>query len=311
MEREANYAAVGAFVLLLITMASLFVYWYSKGTERRDYQRYEIYFDGSVSGLTRGSTVRYLGVDVGRVIDLRIDKRARARVQVIADIDTSAPVTDYTVAELSLQGVTGLLYVDLVTKRANMTMGSVVTSENYPVIPSVRSSFDVFVSSLPEVVASAGQVAERVKLLLNDQNIASVNNLLANLDKASRNLPATMREIDSLVHDLRGTAQEVERVASSLRGVTDEAGPEIKATLARVRVVAENLASTSGRLDRMVADNQQDTRSFTRDSLPELERLLRESRVAAREFTELARSLKGNPSQIIYQPASGGVEIPR
>jgi phospholipid/cholesterol/gamma-HCH transport system substrate-binding protein len=169
----------------------------------------------------------------------------------------------------------------------------------------------VFVSSLPEVVASAGQVAERVKLLLNDQNIASVNNLLANLDKASRNLPATMREIDALVHDLRGTAQEVERVAISLRGVTDEAGPELKATLARVRVVAENLASTSGRLDRMIADNQQDVRAFTRESLPELERLLRDSRVAAQEFTELARSLKSNPSQIIYQPASGGVEIPR
>ena len=311
MEREANYAAVGAFVLLLITMASLFVYWYSKGTERRDYQRYEIYFDGSVSGLTRGSTVRYLGVDVGRVIDLRIDKRARARVQVIADIDTSAPVTDYTVAELSLQGVTGLLYVDLVTKRANMTMGSVVASENYPVIPSVRSSFDVFVSSLPEAVASVGQVAERINRLLNDESLASVKSLLANLDKASRNLPATMREIDGLVDDLRGTAVEVQRVATGLRGVTDEAGPDIKATLARVRVVAENLASTSGRLDRMIADNQQDVRSFTRDSLPEFERLLRDSRIAAQEFTELARSLKSNPSQIIYQPASGGVEIPR
>lgn len=311
MEREANYAAVGAFVLLLITMASLFVYWYSKGREHRDYQRYEIYFDGSVSGLTRGSTVRYLGVDVGRVVDLRIDKRAQARVQVIADIDTSAPVTDSTVAELSLQGVTGLLYIDLVTKRPNMTMGSVVQSDSHPVIPSVRSSFDVFVSSLPEVVASAGQVAERVNRLLNDQNIGSVNSMLANLDLASRNLPATMREVNALVRDLRGTALEVQKVAAGLRRVSDEAGPDITATLARVRVVAENLANTSGRLDRLVAENQGDVRSFARDTLPEFERLLRDSRAAAQEFTSLARSLRENPSQIIYQPTAAGVEIPR
>ena len=41
MEREANYAAVGAFVLLVIVMGGLFVYWYSDARERRDYARWE------------------------------------------------------------------------------------------------------------------------------------------------------------------------------------------------------------------------------------------------------------------------------
>ena len=77
MEREANYTAVGAFVLLIVTMAALFVYWYAGNADDRDYKRYEIYFEGSVSGLNRGSTVRYLGVEVGRVVAIRIDKRAR------------------------------------------------------------------------------------------------------------------------------------------------------------------------------------------------------------------------------------------
>ena len=88
MEREANYTAVGAFVLLVATMAALFVYWYAGSVDARDYKRYEIYFEGSVSGLNRGSTVRYLGVEVGRVVTIRIDKRASDRVQVIADIDS-------------------------------------------------------------------------------------------------------------------------------------------------------------------------------------------------------------------------------
>ncbi len=55
MEREANYAAVGAFVLLVVAMAVLFVYWYSDSVDPRDYTRYEVYFDGSVSGLTRAA----------------------------------------------------------------------------------------------------------------------------------------------------------------------------------------------------------------------------------------------------------------
>ena len=65
MEREANYAAVGAFVLLVTLAGALFVYWYSDTREHRDYDRYEIYFTGSVSGLEKGAAVRYLGRAVG------------------------------------------------------------------------------------------------------------------------------------------------------------------------------------------------------------------------------------------------------
>ena len=59
MEREANYTVVGAFVLLVATMAGFFVYWYAGSSDARDYKRYEIYFKGSVSGLNRGSTVQF------------------------------------------------------------------------------------------------------------------------------------------------------------------------------------------------------------------------------------------------------------
>jgi phospholipid/cholesterol/gamma-HCH transport system substrate-binding protein len=93
MEREANYLAVGSFVLLVLVMGVLFVYWYSASSDHRHYVRYEIYFDGSVSGLSEGGPVRYLGVDVGRVVRIRIDPRAANRVQVIADIDATTPIS--------------------------------------------------------------------------------------------------------------------------------------------------------------------------------------------------------------------------
>jgi hypothetical protein len=77
-----------------------------------------------------------------------------------------------------------------------------------------------------------------------------------------------------------------------------------------VRVVADNFAKTSGKLDEIVQDNQEDVRVFARDGLPELERLLRDGRAAAVEFRELSRSLRENPSRLLYQPQSQGVEIP-
>src|ERR1700761_6863237 len=103
VDRNTNYVVVGAFVLLVIGMALSFVYWYTDQRDKRTYHRYEIYYDGTVSGLTAGSPVRYLGVDVGKVARIMLDPRQRRRVEVIADIDANAPIDSRTTALLSLQ----------------------------------------------------------------------------------------------------------------------------------------------------------------------------------------------------------------
>jgi phospholipid/cholesterol/gamma-HCH transport system substrate-binding protein len=311
MEREANYAAVGAFVVLVVIMAVLFVYWYSDSREHRDYQRYEVYFEGSVSGLERGAQVRYLGVDVGRVYSMRIDPRDSSRVQVLVDVDSTAPVSDKTVAELSLQGVTGLLYMDLTQDSGTRRLTKAVPSEKYPVIRSARSSFDVLLASLPDLVGLASDVADRAARVLSDRNIASVSNALANIDKASATLPQTLNDVKMLVADLREAASEVRDVAHQANEVVGTAGPEVITAMNRVRTVTENLTNASENLNKLVEENRQDIRSFTREGLPELERFLREGRSAAREFRDLSRSLRENPSQIIYQPPAQGVAIPR
>src|SRR5437879_6909400 len=166
MEREANYAAVGAFVLLVGLLGVLFVYWYSDTREHRDYNRYETYFTGSVSGLDRGAAVRYLGVGVGRVVDMRIDPRDSSRVEVIVDIDSTTPISEHTVAELGLQGVTGLLYIDLLEDRSNKRTPPPVTGLKYPVIRPGPSRFDVFLASLPELVAAVGDLVQRAHRFL-------------------------------------------------------------------------------------------------------------------------------------------------
>jgi phospholipid/cholesterol/gamma-HCH transport system substrate-binding protein len=311
MEREANYAAVGAFVLLVTLVGALFVYWYSDSREHRVYQRYEIYFDGSVSGLERGAAVRYLGVGVGRVQQMRIDPRDAGRVQVIVGLDSSTPISERTLAELQLQGVTGLLFIDLQQLRADAPLPNIVPKIEYPVIRSNRSRLDVFLARLPDVLASAGELVDRASRALSDQNIAAITRSLSNIDKASSNLPQTLRDVSSLVVELHGAAADLSASAKGARQIVDQAGPEVVASLQRVHLVADNLANATDKIQKLVDDNRQDLRSFTRDGLPELERLLREGRSAAEEIRELSSSLRENPSQLLYQPKQVGMEIPR
>jgi phospholipid/cholesterol/gamma-HCH transport system substrate-binding protein len=311
MEREANYAAVGAFVLVIALVGALFVYWYSDTREHKVFLRYEIYFEGSVSGLERGAAVRYLGVGVGRVLQMSIDPRDAGRVRVIVGIDSTTPISDKTLAELQLQGVTGLLYIDLQQIKGDVPLPAATPGIDYPVIRSTRSRFDLFLARLPDVLASAGEVVDRAARVLSDKNITAITNALGNIDKASSGLPQTLADVNGLVAELRGATSDLAASAKGARKIVDTSGPEVVAAVQRVHEVADNLAHATDQIERLIGDNRQDLTSFTRDGLPELERLVREGRAAAQDIRELSSSLRENPSQLLYQPPQQGVEIPR
>jgi phospholipid/cholesterol/gamma-HCH transport system substrate-binding protein len=314
MEREANYLAVGSFVLLVVVMGVLFVYWYSESSDHRFYVRYEIYFDGSVSGLSDGGPVRYLGVDVGRVVRIRIDPRAANRVQVIADIDATTPISDRTLAQLSLQGITGLLYIDLQQQRADDTTGrrilAAVPSERYQVIRSAHSDFDLFLSSLPALTARLSDLVDRSTRILSEQNIAGVERVVANLDRAAASLPHSAANIATLIDELRSTINDAHQVINEIHAATQSAGVDFVAAVQTLRTTGDNLERATGSLDAFVDENRDQLSGFLRGSLPQIELLLRDSRAAAQEVRDLSRSLRDNPSQLIYQPAVGGVVIP-
>ncbi len=311
MDRDTNYVVVGAFVLLVIGMAVSFVYWYTDQKDKRTYHRFEIYYQGTVSGLTAGSPVRYLGVDVGKVARIQLDPRERKRVEVVVDIDADAPIDARTQALLSLQGVTGLLFIDLEEDPKSVASGPLPQGERYPVIRSAPSDIAVLIRRLPDLASHAIELVDHMDQVFSDENVRAFSATLENARVASERSPALLREISALVANLKTTSDEVDSAAADFRSVTDAAAPDLKATLGNLRRITDSLASTSDRLNDFVSQNEPGLSRFTNQSLPELERLLRESRDAARDFRELARSLKEDPSQVLYQPNDRGVELPR
>jgi phospholipid/cholesterol/gamma-HCH transport system substrate-binding protein len=309
MEREANYVAVGAFIVLVVAMAVIFVLWYTNAKDRREYDLYEIYFTGSVSGLDRGSPVRYLGVDVGRVRRLSIDPSDASRVAAVAEIDESAPISSATRASLGLQGVTGLLFINLKEAPDVDRTQPLKQGVRYPVIQSVASDFDVFVESLPQLMIRANALLERVSRVLSDENLADLADTISSLHAATATLPQTSANVAKLVDQMNATVPEIHGAAQSLRGIGEDARPEVRAALERLSATANNLAEASSRLDNFTRRSEVQLGHFSEQGLFEIERLVRETRSAAREFRDLSRSLKENPSQILYEPPVSGVEI--
>jgi phospholipid/cholesterol/gamma-HCH transport system substrate-binding protein len=310
MDRDTNYVVVGAFVLLVIGIAVSFVYWYTDQRDKHTYRRYEIYYDGTVAGLTAGSPVRYLGVDVGKVARITLEPPDRKRVEVVAEIEESAPIDSGTTALLSLQGITGLLFIDL-QEDPKSKPGPLPQGQRYPVIRSAPSDLDELLRSLPALAKRAIDLVNHVDQVFSEENVKNLKETLANLNAASQRAPVLVREIEGLTANMAHTSDEVDAAAADFRKVTNDAAPDLKVTLANLRRISESLDSTADRLNDFMVKNEPALSRFTGQGLPELERLLHESRATVRDIRDLSRSLRQNPAELLYESNYHGVELPR
>ena len=311
MERDAKYATVALFAIACILAAVAFVWWYSGRGDRRDYQTYEIYFEGTVSGLSKGSPVRYLGVDVGRVTSLSIARQDPGRVKVVADIDATAPVSRSTQAKLGFLGLTGLLYIDLQQDVKQQATGRLPPGERFPVIPARKGSIEASAERLPEILGQASEIMARIERVLAEDNVRSISQSIAHLEQATSQLPATLGDARTLAADLRRISASTLELTSRATRVLESAQPDLNATLANARAASEKLAHTADGIDRLVNEHDGAFARSAGASVAELRQLVIDARGASNEIRELARELRERPSSLLLEQPDGGVEMPR
>ncbi len=233
-------------------------------------------------------------------------------MQVVVEVDQSAPVSSETAAELSTMSLaTGLLYIDLKQNTKGRELVVPVPSEKYPVIATMRSNFDTFLDILPDLAGSASVLLERAQEIFSPENSKALADMVKNLHAVTERLPASMNRADTLLADLDLATNETRKLIATLQNASVELAPQVTTALDRLSTTAANLEKTSAEISRFVEENRSSVTGFTQQGLPQLQRTLEEARGAAESFRDLTKNLKDNPSQLIYQRDRGGVEVPR
>src|SRR5690606_35981019 len=117
MENKAHAQAAGLFTQLLGAAVLLAATWFSG--ETYETQRYVLESKYPVTGLNEQAAVRYRGVAIGKVTDIRFDPRNSGLILIDIAINSEMALTRGTFAELRYQGVTGLAYIMLDDAGAN------------------------------------------------------------------------------------------------------------------------------------------------------------------------------------------------
>jgi phospholipid/cholesterol/gamma-HCH transport system substrate-binding protein len=296
METKANYLIVGSFVLALIAGVFVFVVWLANFHVGDQFATYLIDFTGSVTGISEGSGVRYRGVPVGTIGQLRINPDNLEQVEVTINVKPDTPIREDTIASIEILGLAGTAYIQLTGGTEGSPPLLPKQGQRYAVIPSRPSNLEEIAKSVPEALKKLDDVTGRLVLLLDDQNL---NNVTSMLDDGAAGL-----------RELRTTLASVQHLADNTQAKENQLTDQITPTLDQLRKAADSIDHASHELDSLVAENRQPLKDFTGQGLSELTRLLAEARVMIASLTRLSEKLQTDPSHFFLGNQQKGVPPP-
>ncbi len=298
MESRFSYTVVGVFVLLFGAALVGVVFWLYAGGPAEARQRiYHAYFDESVAGLTVNAPVTYKGVTVGRVLDIGLAPDGSGRVRVVLSLEETAPVRTDTVATLRMQGLTGLVQVELSGGSPGAPRLEARPPETVPVIPTQPSLITRFDTALTAVLADVDRAAGNVAAITDADSRRALRRTLDSVERSARLIADQMPAVEATLRQAAGASAEVAGLVRRLE--------QTAASVERMAGQATRLAS-AGRA--AVEEAHAGVAQLKGQTLPEVNALLGEMRALAADLRRMSAELERQPGSLVWgrpAPAPG------
>lgn len=306
METRADYVLVGSFVLALLVGLVVAVLWFARVEFNEQSNHYDVYFTGSVFGLTQGSVVRYNGVPIGRVSDIALDPQDPRRVRVTVEVGANTVIKDDAVASLEYAGITGGAFIEISGGSRTAPPLERTEGERYPVIASQPSGLQQVVASVPEALQRLIVLADRVSALLDDRNRAAITETLANMQRVTAAAASHSTEIESSITDgaeavreLQATLKNTNQTVAELRQMLAQGG-DLRNAVKGLGDTSRKLGDVANQMDAMMQENRPAVREFTHRGLDQLEQLVSDTRGLVSALTRISNQIERDPALFLY-----------
>lgn len=309
MEPKVNYILVGSFVALLGAAVLAGILWLGKSDYRGSYDRYEAYMTESVAGLSIDSSVKYRGVDVGRVKAIALRADNPEEVLLTLDIMRGTPVKTDTIAVLETQGLTGLATINLTGGSREAPSLQAQAGQPYPVIktaPSLFARLDKTASrllseeGLAQLLADLDLAAKGVANVLDEGNRTALTKTIKDLSDVAQTIAGHKTQIEQTLNGAAKSAENVSKLTASLNAQVPLLLAEINKSVMAMDMATEQLAKTTKTVGTVVNEARPELQQFTKRTLPEAGQLVTELRQLTSTLTRVARELEREPSSLVF-----------
>ena len=239
MARKTSKFMIGLFVIIGVSIGLIAIIWLGASKYFEKGGTYATYFDESVQGLQKDSTVKYRGVDVGRVEKIRVAPD-NALIEVVMKINLKGELQRSHIAQLKPAGITGIVFIELDRKgpgEQDLSPKLSFASE-YPIIASKPSDIKQILSGVQGVLENLNKIDAKGISEGIVSAVANLNGVITKVDNA-----LAEKRLDEIIIEAKNTLVKVQNFATNIEG-------EIHAlNLAKTGAHLEN---TTAKIDKIV-----------------------------------------------------------
>jgi phospholipid/cholesterol/gamma-HCH transport system substrate-binding protein len=295
MEARSHAIITGLFTILLgIALAATFV-WFRGDAHK--YTEFIVVSKLAVNGLYPQATVRFRGVEVGKVENISLDTRDARNILIRIRVVNSVPITRGTFAQLGYQGVTGIAYI-LLDDDGTSPVPLQVQEDGLARIEVRGNAFDDLAQSSKVLLKQAGELLDRLNSMVNADNQARLANTLSNFERASAQLEPALKAIPDVAERAKKlfgdeNQQSLRRSLANLEQATGAISPVAEDS----RKVLANMRALSEKLDRLGTEISAE---ITESTLPKVNDLVSQLDRDSRDFHRLVLQFEREPQSLVF-----------
>jgi phospholipid/cholesterol/gamma-HCH transport system substrate-binding protein len=236
MKMRASNLTIGTTTLAIVAVAFVGVLGFRKIHHISQENPLRIVFEGgSASGLRRGGSVNFDGVQIGEVVSLKLDNPRK--VVAFVRVDKAAPIRKDTVVGLEFQGLTGVAAISL-------TGGD----SSAPPVPIDADGVPTLTADLSEIESIRDTLHNVDRVLVGNQS--TIKDGLLSFETYTASLAGRGDVIEKTVAKANdafaGFDTAISRIDSLLPGFSDGKADELFEKMRDIREFAETFNKKSG-----------------------------------------------------------------
>ena len=317
METRANFALIGALVVMAAIAFVGFTLWFGQSQFNRDFDVYDVVFEGPVT-LEAGASVRFNGINVGEVTRVAIDRGNDRMVRARIRVNSETPVRTDSVAEIDFAGITGLTFVQIRAGSQNAPLLERKAGEALPIIRSELNPLAEIFAGGAQVLETANSSLENIGAALSDENVAAFSGTLENLSLITESIAKDgdlTGDISATLASIRRASDDFAAASRSITALSQNTDAQIGGLATDASLMLTDLRETMTRVDQLI-ETTSGTVEQTNTVIDPAAEAMEEFRLASQDLRLLiqrldgvARDIEENPQAFIAgdpKPYEGG-----
>lgn len=269
MENKSHALKAGIFTIALLIVTILAAMWFNRDRVQR--VPYEMATTLPLQGLNPQASVRYRGLDVGRVDNIFFDPEVTGQILVRISVQPDTPITESTFGMLNYQGVTGIAFIQLDDDGSKPRLVP-SSKENVARIPLRPSLLDSLQGKGLEILEQTQILAKQLTALFTPENRETILSAFEKVSRAADKIEKIPEKLEPTLERLPALTAQAEKTLESISTLSEEAGE-------RAGSVARNVEY---------------------DTLPRINKLTNDARTSLQTLNRTLDQFNRNPQGILF-----------